>query len=101
MYDNTVAKALCKKLRSQVCTFEFLPLCLKDFHFNFSQIFISLSGGGGGGGGGGKGYMLPCSSEIDWLVPLFPQILFSYIPCSPILSRFPSKLGLSSSVPLK
>ena len=42
MYDNTVAIALCKKLRSQVLIFEFLPLCQKDFHFNFSQIFNSL-----------------------------------------------------------
>ena len=42
MYDNTVAKALCKTFRSQVRTFEFLPLCQKDFHFNFSQIFNSL-----------------------------------------------------------
>ena len=32
--------------------------------------------------------MLPCSSEINWLVPLFPQILFSYIPCSLRLSLF-------------
>ena len=37
---------------------------------------------------GGGGYMLPCSSEINWLVPLFPQILFSYIPCSLRLSLF-------------
>ena len=36
---------------------------------------------------------LSCSSEINWLVPLFPQILFSYIPCSAILSLFPSKFG--------
>ena len=42
MYDNTVAKAVCKNLRSQVSTFEFFPLCQKDFHFNFSQIFNSL-----------------------------------------------------------
>ena len=42
IYDNTVAKALCKNLRSQVWTFEFLPLCQKDFHFNLSQIFNSL-----------------------------------------------------------
>ena len=49
---------------------------------------------------GGGGYMFPCSSEINWLVPLFPQILFSYIPCSLILSLFPSKFGLSSYVPL-
>ena len=42
MYDNTVAKALCKNLRSQVCTFGFLPLCQMYFHFNFSQIFNSL-----------------------------------------------------------
>ena len=40
MYDNTVAMALCKKIRSQVLIFEFLPLCQKDFHF--SQIFNSL-----------------------------------------------------------
>ena len=39
--------------------------------------------------------MYPCSSEINWLIPLFPQILFSYIPCSLILSLFPSKFGLS------
>ena len=38
--------------------------------------------------------MYSCSSEINWFVPLFPQILFSYIPCSPILSLFPSKLYL-------
>ena len=42
MYDNTVANALCKNLMSQVWTFEFLLLCQKDFHFNFSQIFNSL-----------------------------------------------------------
>ena len=85
MYDNTVAKALCKKLRSQVCTFEFLPLCLKDFHFNFSQIFISLSGGGGGGGGGEGVHVtlflwnrLACSSvpsNFVFLYSLFPNIV--------------------------
>ena len=48
--------------------------------------------------GGVGGYMFPGSSEINWLVPLFPQILFSYIPCSLILSRFPSEFGRSSSV---
>ena len=32
--------------------------------------------------------MLPCSSEMNWLVPLFPQNLFSYHPCTPILSLF-------------
>ena len=42
MYDNTVAKALCKSLRSQIGTFEVLLLCQKDFHFNLSQIFNSL-----------------------------------------------------------
>ena len=46
-------------------------------------------------------YMFPCSSKINWLVPLFPQILFSYIPCSLILSLFLSNFGLSSSVPQK
>ena len=33
---------------------------------------ISLEGGGWGGGGGG-GYLFPCSPEINWPVPLFPQ----------------------------
>ena len=42
MYDNTVAKTLCNNTRSRVLNFEFLPLCQKDFHFNFSQIFNSL-----------------------------------------------------------
>ena len=47
-----------------------------------SVICEALSGGGGG-------YMFPCSSEINWFVPLFPQILFSLFPvhqyclCSP------------------
>ena len=41
----------------------------------------------------GWGYMFPCSSEINWLVPLFPQILFSYVRCSNIMSLFPSKLA--------
>ena len=45
--------------------------------------------------------MFPCSSKINLRVPLFPQTLLSYIPCSLILSLFPSKFGLSSSVPLK
>ena len=45
--------------------------------------------------------MFPCSSEINGHVPLFLQILLSYSPCSLILPLFPSKVGLSSSVPLK
>ena len=24
-------------------------------------------------GGGGRGYLFPCSPEINWLVPLFPK----------------------------
>ena len=51
--------------------------------------------------GRGGGYLFPCSSEINCLIPLFPQNLFAYVLCSPILSLFPSKFGLSSSVPLK
>ena len=37
------------------------------------------------------GVLFPCSPEINWLVPV-PQ--FSYVPCSPILSLFPSNIEL-------
>ena len=39
--------------------------------------------------------LLHCASEINRLVPFSPQIqnLFSYVPCSQILSLFPSKFG--------
>ena len=48
----------------------------------------------------GGGVPVPLFPEINWLVPLLPKIenLLSYVPCSPILSLFPSKLAF---VPLK
>ena len=55
---------------------------------------------GGMRGGGGGGVPVSLFPEINWLVPLSPKIenLLSYVPCSPILSLFPSKLAF---VPLK
>ena len=52
--------------------------------------------------GGGGGYLFPCSPEINWHVPLFPKIenLFSYVPCSPILSLFPCSPQNLAFVPL-
>ena len=49
---------------------------------------------------GGGGYLFLCSLKQIGLFPCSPKIenLLSYVPCSPILSLFPSKLAF---VPLK
>ena len=57
-------------------------------------------------GGGGRGYLFPCSPEINWLVPLFPKnrevvLLCSLFPNIVFVHLFPSKFGLCFPVPLK
>ena len=55
---------------------------------------------------GGRGYLFPCSPEIDWLVPLFPKnrefvFLCSLFPNIVFVPIFFSKFDICSPVPLK
>ena len=94
---NNLCTSICLKIIACITMANFELYCMSLIWWYSVAYLIceALSGGGGGG------YMFPCSSEINWLVPLFPELWFSYIPCSLILSLFPSKFGISSSVPLK
>ena len=79
-------------------------ILVKEHKQVYSDSAKTLPGGGGGGGG----YLLPCSSEIKWLVPvpekskicflcsLFPNIVF--VPLFPLKIRplFPCSLEINA-----